>query len=280
MAITAGDGQSRVLKNRRFEDYRSLKQYFSDRTIKEVFISGANTTVGALAEIDFAVGDIINYIGAEGQVYLRTELDDIANQNVKYCYIEYQDDTGAVRPILKGIMDNTNTTTEVAVAGATDFYRLRQMISEVEATATKGIVLTDADMAGANDIFGFINDGNSQFNLQRFFTQPNATCDSYLAHLDCHTAQSGVDANMDAFILTVQYTPRVLGVSDGFAEPQVAADKTLTIYFHNDMEEDPCILLEGGTEVIFSLGDVNDPATIHVEFVLVEVYPTNSTPSS
>ena len=280
MAITAGDGQSRVLKNRRFEDYRSLKQYFSDRTIKEVFISGANTTVGALAEIDFAVGDIINYIGAEGQVYLRTELDDIANQNVKYCYIEYQDDTGAVRPILKGIMDNTNTTTEVAVAGATDFYRLRQMISEVEATATKGIVLTDADMAGANDIFGFINDGNSQFNLQRFFTQPNATCDSYLAHLDCHTAQSGVDANMDAFILTVQYTPRVLGVSDGFAEPQVAADKTLTIYFHNDMVEDPCIQLEGGTEVIFSLGDVGDPATIHVEFVLVEVYPTNSTPSS
>ena len=280
MAITAGDGQSRVLKNRRFEDYRSLKQYFSDRTIKEVFISGANTTVGALAEIDFAVGDIINYIGAEGQVYLRTELDDIANQNVKYCYIEYQNDTGAVRPILKGIMDNTNTTTEVAVAGATDFYRLRQMISEVEATATKGIVLTDADMAGANDVFGFINDGNSQFNLQRFFTQPNATCDSYLAHLHCHTAQSGVDANSDAFILTVQYTPKVLGVSDGFAEPQVAADKTLTLYFHTDMTEDPCILLEGGTEVIFSLGDVDDPATVHLEFVLLEVYPTNSTPSS
>lgn len=280
MAITAGDGQSRVLKNRRFEDYRSLKQYFSDRTIREVIISGTNTTVGAAAEIDFAVGDVINYIGAEGQVYLRTELDDIANQNVKYCYIEYQDDTGAVRPILKGIMDDTNTTTEVAVAGATDFYRLRQMISEVEATATKGIVLTDVDMGGADDVFGFINDGNSQFNLQRFFTQPNATCDSYLAHLDCHTAQSGVDANMDAFILTVQYTPRVLTVADGFAEPQVAADKTLTIYFHNDMEEDPCFLLEGGTEVIFSLGDVDDPATVHVEFVLVEVYPTNSTPSS
>ncbi len=116
MAVTGGEGLSRIFKNRRYENYMSMKQYFSDRTIQEVSIYGSSTTNGAALEIDFAVGDVINYIGAEGQVYLRTELDDIANQNVKYCYIEYQDDTGAVRPILKGIMDNTNTTTEVAIA--------------------------------------------------------------------------------------------------------------------------------------------------------------------
>ena len=273
MAFTGGDGQSRVLKNRRFESYESIKQAFSSRIITEIVISGtiAETDAGP-TEIDFAVGDTINYIGAEGQVYLRTELDDIANQNVKYVYIEYQDDAGIVRPILKGIMDNTNTTTEVAIAGATDFYRLRQMISEVEATATKSIVLTDANMGGADDIFGFINDGNSQFNLQRFFTQPTSVCDSYLAHLHVHTAQSGVNNITDSFFLTVDYTPRVLGISDGFAEPQVAADKTIRYPFAADLNEDALILLEGGSEVIFKVGNVNDPAELHCEFVLVEDY--------
>ncbi len=272
MAFTGGDGHSRVLKDRRFESYTSLKQHLSHSIIDEVIISGliAETDAGP-TEIDFAVGDTINYIAAEGQVYIRCELDD-ATQHSKYVYIEYQDDTGAIRPILTADLDAADSTTEVIVTGASDFFRLRQMISEVEATATKGIVLTDANMGGADDIFGFINDGNSQFNLQRFFTQPNATCDSYLAHIHLHSSESGTDANQDAFYLTITYTPRVLGLSDGFAEAQGAADKTMTLHFYNNLDEDPCILLEGGTEVIFKVGDVNDPSAIHCEFVMVEDY--------
>ncbi len=274
-----GEGISRIVKNRRYEDYRSMKQHFSDRTIQEVLIEGTFLTTGAAAEIDLAVGDTINYIAAEGQVYIRTELDDLANQDSKYVYIQYQDDTGAIRPILTADLDNANTTTEVIVTGATDFYRLRQMICEVEATTTKGIVLTDVDMAGADDVFGFINDYNSSFALQRFFTQPAATCDSYLAHIHLHSPNA-VDNIVDTFFLDMTCTPRVLSTSEGFAEPQVATDRTFNYPFSGEISHSPCFLLEGGTEVIFKIGDNHDAGIVHFEFVLLEVYPTNSTPSN
>ena len=179
MAVTGGTGISRVLENRRFEDYKSLKQHFQhNRRITEVIIEGMTTTDGALAEVNFAVGDIINYIAAEGQAYIRIEQLD-ANQDGKYIYLQYQDDTGAVQDWVTADIAAAETD-EVAI-GSTDFYRIRQMYSEVEASTNDAIILTDADMGGADDVYGFINDGNSQFNLERFFTQPNATCRSFLA---------------------------------------------------------------------------------------------------
>ncbi len=155
------------------------------------------------------------------------------------------------------------------------------MISEVEATATKGIVLTDADMGGANDIFGFINDANSQFNLQRFFTQPSAICDSYLTYVHAHAGATGNNANFDSYFVDTTFTPRVLSTPEGFAEPQAAADKTLHMEFMgHELDWQPCILLEPATEVIFKVGDNDDPGIVWLEAVMLEVYPTNSTPSS
>jgi len=282
MAITGGEGLSRIIKNRRYEDYRSMKQYFSDRTIQEVIISGTTTTDGAAVEVNFTNnGDTINYIAAEGQVYIRTEADD-ANQDGKYVYIEYQDDTGAVMPILTADLAAPDNTVEVIVTGASDFFRLRQMISEVEAASGggKGIILTDANMGGADDVFGFIDDNNSQFNLERFFTQPSAICDSYLAYVHAHAGETGTDANNDSYILDVTFTPRPLTTTEGFAEPQVAADNTIPHDFMGELDWQPGIKLEGGTEVIFLVGDNDDPGHIFIEAVLLEVYPHNSTPSS
>ena len=275
-----GQGISRIFKNRRHEDYTSMKQYFSDRTIQEVLIEGTFLTVGAAAEIDLAIGDTINYIAAEGQVYVRCEADD-ANQHSKYVYIQYQDDTGQIMPILTANLDGANSVTEVIVTGASDFYRLRQMICEIEAATggTKGVILTDVDMGGADDVFGFIDDNNSSFALQRFFTQPAATCDSYLAHLHLH-APNAADNIVDTFFLDMTCTPRVLSISEGFAEPQAIVDRTFNYPFSGEIDHSPCLLLEGGTEVIFKIGDNHDAGIVHFEFVLLEVYPTNSTPSS
>ena len=94
MAVTGLEGYSRVEVNRHFDTYQSLKQAFSNRRrIAEVIISGATTTDGAAAEVNFSVGDIINYAAAEGQAYIRTEVAD-ATQNSKFVYLQYQDDTG------------------------------------------------------------------------------------------------------------------------------------------------------------------------------------------
>lgn len=271
MAVTPGDGFSRVRKHSKFWDYQSFRKWTKGRVVNDIIVTGTTTTDGAAAEINFAVGDTINYIAAEGQAYIRTELAD-ATQNSKYVYIEYQDDTGAVQSIVTADLDAADTTTEIAI-GSTDFYRLRQMICEVEAVATKGIVLTDANMGGVDDIYGFINDGNSQFNLERFFTQPSATCDSYLAYIKAWSGSTAADATHDSFFLDVVFTPRALTTGDGFTEAQAAADKTIHYEFNNELYVEPLILLEPATEVIFKVGDNNDPGIVCLEAVMCEVYP-------
>jgi len=274
MAITPGEGFSRVIKNRRFEDYTSMKQYFSDRTIYEVIIEGRTTTDGAALEINFCVGDTINYIGTAAQAYIRTEQED-ASQHSKYVYLQYQDNTGAVQDWVTADLHNTDTTTELEI-GSTDFFRVRQMYSEVESSANDAVLLTDGEMGGVDDVFAFINDGNSQFNLERFFIQPNSVCDSYLARFHVHSIPVGIGAATDIFIAQFICTPRALNCG----EVQGAADKTFEYKFADEFNSEPCILLEGGTEVIFKVGDIATANIVHIESVLLEVYPTNSTPSS
>ena len=271
MVVTGGIGHSRILKGRNFQDYASLKDHLRNSIIEEVIITGRTTTDGALAEINFAVGDTINYIAAEGQVYIRCEADD-ANQHDKYVYIEYQDDTGAVQTILTADLDGANSTTEVIVTGASDFYRLRQMISEVVSATGggKAIILTDANMGGGDDIFGFIDDNFSKFNLERFFVRPAAKCISYLAHVHFHSIPKAIGAGTDTFLGSVTYTPKVLGTSDGFAEPQVAAPITEVFLFADEYDWQPCIELEPATEVIFKVGDAATAQVVHVEAVMVE----------
>ncbi len=275
MGVTGGIGHSEVFTGRNFEDWESLKKALRGRRIDEVHIHGRTLSDGALAEVNFAIGDTINYIAAEGQAYIRTEVDD-ATQQSKFVYLQYQDNTGAILPWVTADLDGADSTTEIVI-GSTDFFRARQMYCEVEIVATKGIVLTDAAMGGADDIFAFINDTYSTFNLERFFTQPSATCDSYLAHVHATSIPKAIGAATDTFLFSYTCTPRAL--ADG-GETGAATDKEFVFLFEDLFHEDPIILLEGGTEVIFKVGDAATAQVVTVEAILVEVYPSNSTPSS
>jgi len=269
MVITGGIGRSKVHENRRFEDYKSLKQHFQhNRRVDEVFISGRTTTDGNLTEINFCVGDTINYIAAEGQAYIRCEIED-ATQVGKFVYLQYQDDTGAIQDWVTADLHAATTVTEIAI-GSTDFYRVRQMYCEKEAVATKAIVLTDADMGGADDIYAFINDTYSTYNLERFFTQPSATTDSYLAKVHVHSIPVGIGAATDTFILEVTYTPRAPNAG---GETGAATAISEVFKFADKFCWEPCILLQGGTEVIFKVNDIATVNVIHLEAVMVEVYP-------
>ena len=272
MAIIPGQGCSRVLSNRRWEDYRSMKQALSNSIIKEVIIAGSCTTDGAATEISFC-DNILNYIAAEGQVYVRCEAND-ANQHDKYVYIEYQDDTGAIKAILTADLDGADSTAEVIVTGASDFYRLRRMISEVESASggTKSIMLTDSAWDGVADTFGELKDGNTCFALERFFTQPSSVCDSYLAFFQVYGNKTGTSAADDTFFIDITLTPKALSTSDGFAEPQTAADITLHFDFEYGLQCSPVILLEPATEVIFKIGDNAAAGKVFLMAVMVEDY--------
>jgi hypothetical protein len=270
MAVTGVSGYSRVIRKRRFDDYASLKQYYQNSNLEEVIISGDGTTGGAAAEISFVTGDAMMYIAAEGDAYIRCEADD-ANQHSKYVYLQYQDDTGAVQDWVTANLDGTNSTTEVKITGTGEnFYRIRQMYSEVESASGGGkmIILTDADMGGADDEFGFISDGHSEFALERFFTQPDSTHKSFLGRVECWAPIQDGDSAAAGFACHITYTPKPN--SQG-AEAAVAADVTTEIEFSDHFVWEPCIELDGGTEVIFKLEDFDTAATIHLEAILLEV---------
>ena len=48
-----------------------------------LFACSGNMKESATKEINFVTGDVIDYIAAEGQVYIRTEADDV-NQDEKF----------------------------------------------------------------------------------------------------------------------------------------------------------------------------------------------------
>lgn len=269
MAITVGEGHSRILTNRHYDDYASMKQHFKHaRKIQEVIISGSCTSDGALTEISFA-DNIINYIGAEGQIYIRTEADD-GNQDSKYVYVEYQDDTGAIATIVTGDLAAPDNTVEVILTGADDFYRLRQMTSEVESASGggKSILLCDSDWDGVADTYGEIKDGHSSFALERFFTQPSATCASYLGRVKLVATVQDGDGAVAGALASVTYTPKVIDLG----EAQVAADITENFQFDHTLVWEPLYELAPATEVIFKIGDLDSPHIIHIEATMLEVY--------
>jgi hypothetical protein len=86
------------------------------------------------------------------------------------------------------------------------------MICEVESASGggKAVILTDANMGGVDDIFGFINDGNTQFNLERFFTQPDSSHTSYLGRVEAWSATTSADATQDSYFVEVNCVPKPL----------------------------------------------------------------------
>lgn len=274
-------GLSRVLRNRRFEDYKSMKQAYQHRTINEFIISGRQVTTNAAAEIDFTVGDTINYIAAEAQACIRTEAAD-ANQKSKYVYMRYCSEDGTISSWVTADLDGTNTTTEVAIGGA-DFFRLREMYCEVvsDTGGGKAVLLTDAEMGGADDIFGFIDDDHSQAAVSRYYVPAAAQVEhTYLGRITCISPNllEG-DATPGGMFLTVLFTPKVLNGG----EAQVAAEHTEVVSWMEDkLVWEPCIELEPATDVTIKIHKLVDAdhVVIHIEAIFLEVLVHNSTPSS
>lgn len=271
--MAAANGQSRVYKNRHFEDYRSLKQFWQHRHFDEFVIQATQLTTNAAAELLGVTGDTINYIAAEGQAYIRCEADD-TNQDNKYVYLVYQDDTGNVKAaVTADISDAPDSTTEVAI-GSTDFFRVREFYSEVESATGggKSVLLTDADMGGADDIFAFIDDDESEAFIGRYFVRDVATIiHSYIGRIICKIPYLlEADATPGGYFLTVEYTPKPTNLG----EVAAAANRTLIIPFSEDLDWQPLIELQPATDVVLKIHKLVDAdhVDMYVEATYLEVY--------
>lgn len=273
MASEPGYDMSRIEEKRRWEDYTSLKQYYKGARINEYIISGYQTTTAAYAELDFLHGGALDYAGAELQIYIRCEADD-SNQDNKYVYVEYCDDDGLITTVTGDISDTPDSTTEVELTDADNFYRLRRMSSEVESAVGggKSICLTDDDMAGfGTDMYGFIDDGQSDFIPSRYFVP--AASEYGHVYLGRIIAQQPylleADATPGGVYMKIVFTPKALNLG----EEGAACDKTTYVSFSEHLDWEPCIELEPATEVkiyIKKLVDA-DHVTCWIEATFLEV---------
>ena len=263
MVLSAGF--SRIVEDRRFEDYRSMKQHYQHRHTKEYIVSGTGATAGAGAEFEFTV-EPMDYIGTAAQAYICTELDEATQQN-KFVSLTYYTEAGVIKgPYMEDL--GANSSTETAI-GSTDFWRIREMYSEVAGLDTKEIALTD-DAIDANARWGMIEINETQWHAQRYFV-PSATQveHSYLGRIIAKGPQiAAAAAAVDSILLTVRLTPKVItGVED-----QTAADKDFIIHFNKNLDWQPCIELEPATDVLFLWGDTTTSQTVWFEADFLEVY--------
>ena len=353
MATLTATGHKVIVKNRRYEDYRSMKQHFSDRTIKEILFSGSQVMTEVSVVVDGSDHTIAAQLSAEAHVFLSTIADD-ATQDLKSVWVTYQDDTGLiVGPYEHVLNDTANTSVEaplfnedvidtiaagqggkaitlttlagtlnqyagkymvamdgdgVAEAGnlivsntaatptiltvtnnshaaangdnisiqtypGDDFYRAREMYCEQEVIDASTIRLGDHD---STNIYAGIGEGHRYMSNSGFFTQPAATCRSFLGRV---RAQSSVDSTVTQVTgsrVTVFYTPLEAHANGGAVETQIDLD------FADTLDWQPCIELETATDVVIKAMNIEGAKlpNMLVETSYLEVYPTNSTPSS
>ena len=117
MAIGVTKAHTRIVKNQQWEDYQSLKRFWSSKTnnICEVIYDGVQTASNAAVEFISGHGETIAFNAADTQVYLATEADD-ANQKGKTVWIDYAEDDGTLHEGVATILDtDTSSDTEVPV---------------------------------------------------------------------------------------------------------------------------------------------------------------------
>ena len=117
MAIGVTKAHTRIEKNRQWEDYQSLKRYWSHkgRPMTEVIFDGAQTSTNAAAEFVSGHGETIAFNGATTHVYIATEADD-ATQDGKSVWIDYTTSVGVLYEAVETKLDTaTSTATEVPI---------------------------------------------------------------------------------------------------------------------------------------------------------------------
>ena len=354
MPSVPSTGYRIIERDRRYEDYKSMKQWFRGSPVKELIFSGsqASSVTTTIDGSDVVIG---TQPTAECVAYLKTEADD-SNQDAASVWVTYQDDDGVIHGPIEhllaaaaeanttvvhalgneGVLDtisagqgttaatltdydasstgpddlvgkylvvysgndvgiayliSANTKADPTVCtvspalGAAanadlvqiqtyacdDFYRIREMYCEVEPADDAQILIGDPDI---DPIYGAIAEDGRYSTHSGFFTQPAATCRSFIGRIRARASNVlEAAANDSGQILSVTFTP-IAANTDGDS-----ADITMTFTFTNDFDWQPCIELEPATDVILSITDTTTATNVHVEATYLEVYHPGTNPA-
>lgn len=152
MAIGATKSHTRIEKNRKWEDYQSLKRYWSARgnVFREVIFNGVQTSTNGAVEFLSGCGETIAYLGANDVVYAAQELDTEA-QDGQSIWMDYINSSGDLYEGIETKLDSvTSTATFVPIGCLSSTY-----VDAIAAVNGDVFTMTNLDRTIDNDLAGW-----------------------------------------------------------------------------------------------------------------------------
>lgn len=348
MATLTATGHKLIVEDRRYEDYKSMKQWFHNSHVKEILFSGSQLMTAASVVVDGSDQTIGAQKTTAACVFLSTLADD-SLQDLKSVWCVYQDNTGAIHGPIEHVLNDMADTSIVApmgnedvfdtcasVAGdvitmtgmaatenqyadwytvgrsgngdqigvanliisntahgttpaftltdtpdantatdviqfqqypCNDFYRMREMYCEVEVIDSFPILLSTFD---TGIIYAAIGEGHRYMCNSGFFTQPAATCRSFLGRVKASTAIDSTVTETTGSRITVYYTPLQAHANGGAVETEIDLD------FQDTLCWEPCIELQPATDVVIKAMNIEGAKlpNMLIETSYLEVYPS------
>lgn len=212
-----------IIRNRRWDNYASLKQHFKEAMIKEVLYSGHQTSTAAYAELD-GTSETIAFLGANDQVYARSEAD-LAALDGDSIYLDYCNKEGDLYEgveTLLNIADGLGTDHEMPIGnenlldtvdGAPDgaAVTLTTLTATENEWAGKYLVVYSGDQEGVNSLIVSNTAGEGGVVVT--------------------TLKDNWNANMAADLVSIQSAPYddVYRIRRIWCETEAPADNTLYI---------------------------------------------------
>jgi len=250
-----GIGDLRIIADRHFEDYKSMKQAFQHRYTREVLFQRSQVSTAAAAELMEAGGETIAYLSANTTVYIRAEGADNAGCQEKSLFMEYLDHAGALKTATADSAADSSTEVEIA----TDFESLRQFYSTTEAVGDHHWLLCNSD---ASAIYGVIEDGRLYSVHSRYRAPASTVCQSFLGRIQIDTTKLQTDAADSSYQLVIAYTPKD------------RSNVSEIIDFWDVLDYQPCVELEPLSVVSVTIKKFTDADHKQVMFrsSILEVY--------
>lgn len=238
---------------RNYEDYASLKKYMKQYNRKVDHIRHfSQVTANAAANLEELSGETLTAMAASKVLNVWQKTDQVGTDGAEKGVVQWQDVDGALTEAVFQL-NAVNTTTHVALDAAVSTAR------HVRSFCLDGIVCADELLLGnvaGTEIFGVIKVGYHQTLKSKFMCEKDRN--TWLAKLRVHL--SAVSA---AVTLVCTFTP----LGGALAVTKTFITKTA------DAEWEPCIELEPGSEVSWTIEDDNAAhPTAEVEIIYLEGY--------
>jgi len=254
--------------NKYFEDYTSLKKYLGSikgkkkntrgttgalfQNVDEFWFNQFQLTTGSAVEISKVSGETVVAVSANATVYIKQKTDQTGNDGDTGS-LRYRSSTGTV--VEKAFaLHATNTATTQAITGATNYYRVEDLIMD-DALAVDEVLLGNIDHS---EIYGVIPAADWRSTHSRHHARKDGK--TFIAMV-----KASFPSASNLSTLTVEFT------KNGDTLAQVVEFNRIS-----NIPEilDLCLEVKPGTDVIFKCkrnADTNHD-NFRLEYVIIEAY--------